>query len=59
MLELSKAGTPPASIELISGPSRTSDIEIDLSIGVHGPVEVYLIVMHYFEWETENAGIDE
>jgi len=35
----------PAAIEIITGPSRTSDIEMDLSIGVHGPVEVYAIVM--------------
>lgn len=45
MNELKEAGNPPASIELISGPSRTSDIEMDLSIGVHGPSEVYLIIM--------------
>lgn len=45
MEELLKEGTPPAAIELISGPSRTSDIEMDLSIGVHGPIEVYLVIM--------------
>lgn len=45
MEELGRAGNIPAAIEIISGPSRTSDIEMDLSIGVHGPVEVYAIVM--------------
>lgn len=45
MEELLSLGTPPAAIEFISGPSRTSDIEMDLSIGVHGPVEVYLVIM--------------
>ncbi len=45
MEEIQAMGTPPAAIEFISGPSRTSDIEMDLSIGVHGPVEVYVIVI--------------
>lgn len=45
MDELLASGAPPAAIEIISGPSRTSDIEMDLSIGVHGPIEVYLVVM--------------
>lgn len=43
--EISALGTPPAAVELISGPSRTSDIEMDLSIGVHGPIEVYVVVI--------------
>lgn len=43
--ELDRQGTPPAAIEIISGPSRTSDIEMDLSIGVHGPIEVFTIVI--------------
>ncbi|WP_425800727.1 lactate utilization protein C [Desulfitobacterium sp. Sab5] len=45
MEELLSLETPPAAIEFISGPSRTSDIEMDLSIGVHGPIEVYLVIM--------------
>lgn len=43
--EISALGNPPAAIEMISGPSRTSDIEMDLSIGVHGPIEVYAVVI--------------
>jgi L-lactate dehydrogenase complex protein LldG len=40
---LNKSATP-SSIHYISGPSRSSDIENDLTIGVHGPVAVIVIV---------------
>ena len=44
MEQLLNSGIPPAALELITGPSRTSDIEMDLSIGVHGPIEVYVLI---------------
>lgn len=34
----------PSALLLITGPSRTSDIENDLSIGVHGPGRLIVIV---------------
>jgi L-lactate dehydrogenase complex protein LldG len=35
----------PSAVHYITGPSRTSDIENDLSIGVHGPARVLAIVI--------------
>jgi L-lactate dehydrogenase complex protein LldG len=33
------------AVTLITGPSRTSDIELTLAIGVHGPAELYVVVI--------------
>lgn len=33
------------TVTFITGPSRTSDIELTLAIGVHGPAELYVIII--------------
>lgn len=44
--ELSACEQPlPSSIHFVSGPSRSSDIENDQSIGVHGPARVVAFVL--------------
>lgn len=38
---------PSRSVTMITGPSRTSDVELVLSIGVHGPKELHVIILDY------------
>jgi L-lactate dehydrogenase complex protein LldG len=40
-----KGEQAPSSINFISGPSRSADIENDLSIGVHGPAALYVLIL--------------
>jgi len=37
--------TPPSSLILVTGPSRTSDIEMTPVLGVHGPARVIVLVV--------------
>ena len=44
-LGLLETGPRPAAVTLVSGPSRSSDIENDLVIGVHGPGEAWVLLV--------------
>ena len=39
------AAPPPTNVTLVTGPSRTADIELTLAIGVHGPGRLDILVV--------------
>jgi len=43
---LRRDGRVPTAALFVTGPSRTSDIENDLTIGVHGPAAVIVVVLN-------------
>jgi L-lactate dehydrogenase complex protein LldG len=38
-------GELPSALAIVSGPSRSADIEQSLTVGVHGPGEVHVVVL--------------
>jgi L-lactate dehydrogenase complex protein LldG len=41
----SERGQPPRAMNLVSGPSRTGDIEQTIVLGAHGPYRVHLVLV--------------
>lgn len=45
LAEIEAKGVPGAAVTLVTGPSRTADIEQVLTIGVHGPGRVHVVLV--------------
>ena len=50
---LQSGGELSPAITFITGPSRTADIELTLTVGVHGPQELHVIVNEGEEGQTQ------
>ncbi len=43
--KVTERGGLPSALTLVTGPSRTGDIEQKLTIGIHGPAELHLVLI--------------
>ena len=44
---LNSTGGPPSAVSLVTGPSRTADIETIRTVGIHGPIELHVVILEF------------
>jgi L-lactate dehydrogenase complex protein LldG len=45
LLRAERPGALPRSVNFVSGPSRTGDIEQTIVLGAHGPCRVHIVIV--------------